>query len=211
MKVTYTIIKRWWLRKPFRWIAQAANHEIIARSSSGYHNRKDAEDCIKLLKGFPEAPIFYKEDSIVPKKYLKTATLILIFLSLSFLSQGQSYVKVADKPEFQKFMEYCNTPVSRTFYMQGAVSLVKYNGYYTQPITGDWMAKYPLVIKWYPIGTKITTYEPYQQQIVAKIDMKVPRLYCTSQTEYITMFYQHWQNGDIQSGWWDSHFIGIVP
>ena len=142
--------------------------------------------------------------------------LVLIFISIQL--QAQTYIKVADKDEFVKFMNYCQTPVSRTVRMTGEVSLVKYNSdysntilYYTQPITGDWMAKYPFVIKWYPVDAKSTIQEAYQTEINIQFDVKVPRVYCTSKREYITLFYQHWKNEDIQSGWWDSHFIGITP
>lgn len=144
--------------------------------------------------------------------------ILLVFLIISVVGYSQTitYLKVADKEEFTKFMNYCQTPVPRTFYMTGEVSLVKYNADYTnttlywkQPVTGDWMAKYPLVIKWYPIGTKSTITEAYQQQIQAKIEMMVPRVYCTSKTEYITLFYNHWKNGDMQAGWFDSHYIGV--
>ena len=142
--------------------------------------------------------------------------LVLIFISIQL--QAQTYIKVADKDEFVKFMNYCQTPVSRTVRMTGDVSLVKYNSdysnpilYYTQPITGDWMAKYPFVIKWYPVDAKSTTQEAYQTEITISFELKVPRVYCTSMSEYKDLFNKHWKNGDIQSGWWDSHFIGITP
>lgn len=145
----------------------------------------------------------------------KLILLILLFFSLGCVI-GQTTLKVVDKPEFNKFMDYCNTPISRTFYMIGEVSVVKYNPdfanpikYYAQPVTGDWMAKYPLVIKWYAIGTKSTSTEAYQHEIIVPIEVKVPRVYCTSQTAYITYFYKYWKTGMIQSGWFDSRFIGI--
>lgn len=144
--------------------------------------------------------------------------LLIITLLFSFATYSQtSYVKVVDKPEFAKFMNYCQTPVPRTFYMRGEVSVVKYNPdytntflYYAQP-NGDWMAKYPLVIKWWPVGFNNTTTEAYQHGITAKFEVMVPRIYCRTKTEYITMFYAHWKNNEIQEGWWDSHSIGIAP
>lgn len=140
---------------------------------------------------------------------MKLFLILFLLLFISFHASSQTYLKVADKEEFKKFMDYCNTPVSRTFYMKGAATAVKYNDSYTQPITGDWMAKYPLVIKWFPIGTKSITYETYQQHVTAVIELKVPRVYCTSVAEYTNYFYKHWKNGDIQSGWADEHFIGF--
>lgn len=134
----------------------------------------------------------------------------------SLLASSQTYLKVADTAEFVKFMNYCQTPVPRTFYMYGEVSVVKYNPDYTNPLlnyaqpNGDWMAKYPLVIKWYGIDSKVVKLtEAYQHRIIAKIDLMVPRIYCTSKTEYITLFYAHWKNNDILDGWIDKRCIAI--
>lgn len=140
---------------------------------------------------------------------MKLTLIVLVLLLFFKTGTTQTYLKVADKAEFQKFMDYCNTPVSRTFYMSGAVSLLKYNGYYMQPVTGDWMAKYPLVIKWYPIGASPVTIDTYQNEITATFTVKVPRIYCKSVAEYTNFFYKYWKNGDIQSGWADEHFIGF--
>lgn len=143
-------------------------------------------------------------------------TLILIsLLLLTGRAFSQTTLAATDVQDFAKFMNYCQFPIEREFVMKGVVSLVKYNPdynnktlYYVQA-NNDWMAKYPLVIKWYPIGTKSITCEAYQQEIRAVIKIKVPRLYCATKTEYIQMYYQHYKNGDIQSGWADYHFIGF--
>jgi len=139
--------------------------------------------------------------------------LILSFLLATVFGYSQT---VAEKPEFIKFMNYCQVPVEREFYMRGEVSVVKYNSdyanpttYYTQPITGDWMAKYPLIVKWYPIDVDNTTSEVYQNEIVAHFKVMVPRVYCTSKTQYLILFRAHWKNGDMQSGWADEHYIGF--
>jgi hypothetical protein len=123
---------------------------------------------------------------------------------------------VAEKPEFIKFMNYCQVPVEREFHMRGEVSVVKYNSdytnpttYYTQPITEDWMAKYPLIVRWYAIDVEKTVTEPYQNEIVAHFKVMVPRVYCTSKTAYLALFRAHWKNGDMQSGWADEHYIGF--
>jgi hypothetical protein len=139
----------------------------------------------------------------------------LLFLSLLLMSILGYSQTVAEKPEFIKFMNYCQVPVERQFTMRGEVSLVKYNPdytntttYYAQPVTGDWMAKYPLIIKWYPVDVKNTIIEPYQYEIIAYFKVMVPRVYCPNKTEYLALFRAHWKNGDIQSGWADAHFIG---
>ena len=140
----------------------------------------------------------------------------LLFFALVLTSMLTFAQTAAEKPEFIKFMNYCQFPIERTFYMYGEVSVVKYNPDYTNDtlryaqINGDWMAKHPLVIKWYPIDSKtVRVTEAYQHEIVAQIKVMVPRVYCTSKSEYLTLFRAHWKNGDIQSGWMDSHFIGV--
>lgn len=139
------------------------------------------------------------------KKYLVFIALWLTCM-LTF-SQTITYLKVADKADYQKYYDYCMEGVPRTFTMRGEVTLVKVNGYYTQPVTGAWTAKYPLVVKWYPINVKSTTTEAYQHEIIAIFEAKVPRRYPPSIDDY----YKHWKNGDIQAGYIDSKSCAIWP
>ena len=138
----------------------------------------------------------------------KLYLLALIILPLLIKAQTITYLKVADKEEYQKYLSYCLEGVSRTFYMKGEVTVLSVNGYYAQPVTGEWTAKYPLVIKWWPINTKTTTTEAYQHQIVVPVEVMVPRRYPTS----IDDFYKNWKTGKIQSGlYMDSKSIAIWP
>ena len=140
-------------------------------------------------------------------------TLLFLLLLLASIASAQT---VAEKPEFIKFMNYCQTPIEVQCHMRGEISLVKFNVNYADPMTyyvdslNNWMAKYPLVIKWYPVGVRNTTTEAYQKEVVAYFKIKVPRVYCTSKTEYLALFRAHWKNGDMQSGWFDSHYIPTV-
>lgn len=145
---------------------------------------------------------------------MKTILSILLF-AICNVVQSQT---VAEKPEFVKFMNYCQCPIEVTAHMAGMVSLVKYNSdftypilYWKQPVTGDWMAKYPLVIKWYPVSQLSgIVEESYQQSITAYFKIKVPRVYCTSKTAYLALFRTHWKNGDMQSGWHDAHYLPMT-
>lgn len=139
---------------------------------------------------------------------MKLSVLILLFVLVSGLVKSQTitYLKVADKLEYAKYLEYCNTPVPRTFTMPGAVTLLKLNNNYIQA-NGDWMAKLPLIIKWYPIGTKSTITEAYQREITAKIEIMVPRRYPAS----IDDFYRNWKTNNIQDGLVDSKTCGLWP
>jgi hypothetical protein len=124
----------------------------------------------------------------------------LMLIGMITFSQTITYLKVVDKVEYANYLAYCSTPAPRIFYMRGEVTVMKINGYYKQPVTGNWTAKWPLVIKWYPIGTTVTTTLDYQKEIVAKVEIMVPLRSPTS----IDDFYKHWKNGDIQSGYIDS-------
>jgi hypothetical protein len=131
--------------------------------------------------------------------------LICLFV-LNVSGQTITYLKVADKPEYAKYLEYCQTPVPRTISMITMVNLLKVNDYYVQE-NSDWMAKIPLTIKVYPPGTKSMTIEPYQKEVTARIDIMVPRRYPTS----VDDFYRNWKTGNIQQGLTDSKTCGVWP
>jgi len=137
---------------------------------------------------------------------MKTLLITFCFCIASLFAHTQTitYLKVADKAEYAKYLEYCLTPVERTFYMRGKVSLLKVNGQYTDSI-GTWVAKYPLTIKWYPIFTKVTTTEAYQHEIVASFKVMVPRRYPTS----VDDFYKWWKTGFIQGGMLDAKCVPV--
>ena len=138
---------------------------------------------------------------------MKVILSILISLfCLGVSGQTITYLKVADKPEYANYLAYCNTPVPRTFFMTGAITLLKTNNYYVQP-NGDWMAKVPLTIKWYPFGTKSFMFEAYQKEIIAKVEIMVPRRYPPS----VDDFYRNWKTGNIQEGLTDSKTCGVWP
>jgi hypothetical protein len=136
-------------------------------------------------------------------------TILSILISLFFLNvSGQTitYLKVADKPEYANYLAYCNTPVPRTIHITAAITLLKVNDCYVQANT-DWMAKIPLQIKFYQPGTKSATFEPNQKEVIAKIEIMVPRRYPAS----IDDFYRNWKTGNIQQGLTDSKTCGVWP
>ncbi len=137
----------------------------------------------------------------------KNLILILVFLFSAVISHAQTYLKAADKDDYNKnYLPYCQAPVERTFIMKGEVTLLLVNGYYHQP-NGDYIAKFPLVVKWYPIEVRNTVCESYQQDITAYFKANVPRRYPWSVDDY----YKNWKTGKIQAGDMDSKFCGICP
>ena len=134
---------------------------------------------------------------------------IFLFLMLSALltkAQIITYLKAADKADYNNnYLPYCQAPVERTFIMKGEVTLISVNGYFHLPITGHWISKFPLVVKWYPIEVRNTVTEAYQQEITAYFKANVPRRYPWSIDDY----YKNWKTGKIQAGDMDSRFCGV--
>lgn len=138
---------------------------------------------------------------------MKILLFILCFFAfLTVSSQTITYLKVADKPEYEKYLAYCNTPVPRTFYIKGAVTLLKVGNNYHQA-NGDWTAKLPLSIKWFPVGTTPMTFEQSQQEITAKVEIMLPKRYPAS----VDDFYKNWKTGNILQGLTDSKTCGVWP
>lgn len=192
MNVTYTIIKRRWLKKPYRWIAQGANHEVIARSSSNYFNEKDAEDTIDILKAGSTEPTKHREDTIVPKKYRNMLPLILIFFCLSLVSSAQSYLKVADKAEYAKYETWCKVKTMKTVYQHGKYKVMKINGQYSDSL-GNYVAVNPIKITWLvgtttPEGKNSITIEPNEKCVSIELKIQAWRRYPS-----IADFYLNWK------------------
>lgn len=171
------------------WLAWVFQNSVVVRHSSGTLKRATST-VNKWAAGLPDL-------------YGKFGTANFSFSVYCNYSTDITNVNQADKTEYAKYMEYCLTPAPRTFYMHGAVNLIKVNGQYTDSI-GNWIADWPLVIEWYPFFSKSDTFDR-KQQIVAHVDIMVPMRYPPS----IYDFYKWWKTGFIQEGYTDEKSIPV--
>jgi hypothetical protein len=72
--------------------------------------------------------------------------LFVLFFAVQFAS-AQSYVKVADKAEYSKYLAYCNTRITKTVYQHGIYKVMKVNGQYSDSL-GNYTAVNPVKIVW---------------------------------------------------------------
>jgi len=132
---------------------------------------------------------------------MKYFALILLFFALNI--QAQTYVKVADKPEYEKYLTYCNTPISRPFKLDLKVSVLKINDQYLDSI-GNWVtSKTPtiLLVK-YAINTTTTTES--QKTVSMNVELPVQR-----RIPSIPDFYKYWKTNFIQDGLMDERSGGF--
>jgi len=132
---------------------------------------------------------------------MKTLLFLLaaFFLLISASAQTITYLKVADKIEYNtKYLPYCNASISIPIEQVGKFTVLLINGQYTDSI-GNYAAKLPLSITWYPVGTKAMSFEPNQQMIIVRYEVMVRR-----RTPSIDDFYKNWKTGNIQAGLIDS-------
>ena len=112
--------------------------------------------------------------------------LFTIFILFAFHAYSQTYVKVADKPEYEKYLSYCNTHDYKTFEVLGKVTVLKVNGYYTDP-DGKYYIKEPLTITWQKIGATSVTVSEFEKLISVKVTLQTRR-----RTPSIPDFYKEW-------------------
>jgi len=123
---------------------------------------------------------------------MKYFSIILLFFALNV--QAQTYVKVVDKPEYEKYLEYCNTPISRPFKLDLKVSVLKINNLYLDA-KGNWVTSKTPTISLVPFGTKTVTTTESQKQISIIIELPVQR-----RIPSIPDFYKYWKTKFIQEG-----------
>jgi len=122
-----------------------------------------------------------------------TFILILLLVSLVFVS-AQSYIKVSEKAEYKKYLDYCNTPVKRPFSIVAKVSALQVNGQYTDSV-GNWVTSKTPTITWVKYGTQSITFEPREQMVVVVVWLPVKRREPSGDD-----FHKHWLNHEIQEG-----------
>lgn len=118
-------------------------------------------------------------------------TAILLIGSIAY---SQTYVKVADKPEYEKYLAYCNTPISRPVTLTGRLTVLQVNGLYADAI-GNYVAKLPITITWSAIGSIPPPCEVNQRYVTLRFEVLVKR-----RAPSIPDFYRYWKTNFIQEG-----------
>lgn len=125
-KVTYTIRKKSWLKKPYSWVGVADNNEVVCKSSSNYFNKVDAEKTIQLIQNSDVTPIKYVVEELPKNKLPKGSLVLLLFMFLSQSLLGQkvyTYLYAADRADYKLYEEFCNDSITVDIYQYGKVVL----------------------------------------------------------------------------------------
>jgi len=112
--------------------------------------------------------------------------LSFLFLLFAAIAHSQTYVKVADKPEYEKYLAYCNEHDCQTFEVLGKVPILKVGTVYTDA-EAKYYIKEPLTITWLKVGTNSITVSESEKLISVKITLLIRR-----RTPTIPDFYKTW-------------------
>jgi len=112
--------------------------------------------------------------------------LLFVFVMFSLLSFSQTYVKVADKPEYTRYLIYCNTYTYKYFEVLGKVPVIKVGGFYADTV-GNYSIKEPLTITWLKPGTTSITVAESEVLITTTLKLMVRK-----RTPSIPDFYSSW-------------------
>lgn len=110
-----------------------------------------------------------------------------MFFALLFIlsSADSSYLKVADRAEYARYVALCNTPVLKRVSFIGKLEVSKVNGQYTDSV-GNYFAKVPIKAKWYNYDEKSITFDEDEVMIVTSAVVKVRR-----ETPSVAQFYRN--------------------
>lgn len=135
---------------------------------------------------------------------MKTFILIIafVFTSLFSFSQSYSYVKVADRPEYNNYLKYCHKFVPLKLLQAGKFRIVKQaNGQYTDSI-GHYVLKQPADTFWYVLDIPRYKYPPKIVTYNYDVDEMFIGLYVTvmvrQRKSSIRDFYQYWMTDSIK-------------
>jgi len=122
--------------------------------------------------------------------------LLLILLLITFNVTAQTYVKVADKPEYAKYEQWCKVKINKTVYQYGKYKVMKINGQYSDSL-GNYVAVNPVKIVWSegvvsPEGRNSITVDPNEMCIRVVTTIQVWRRYPS-----IADFYANWVTNKI--------------
>jgi len=88
------------------------------------------------------------------KKYI-----FLLFVFILLLSATPTRVRVADKPEYQKYLAYCNETIPVRTAQYGKVKIQQVNNQFTDSL-GNYKLTDPPQIYWYALGASKFVCEP---------------------------------------------------
>jgi len=132
---------------------------------------------------------------------MKYILIILLFFAIN--TSAQTYLKVADKPEYAKYLEYCNAPISRSFKLLLKVSTIKVDGLYMDS-KGNWVTSKTPTISLVPYGTKTITTTESQKIVTITVEFPVQR-----RIPSVADFYKYWKTNFIQEGLMDERSGGF--
>ena len=123
---------------------------------------------------------------------MKTIILILV-LSFSLSLAAQTYLKVADKPEYELYKKWCAKPVQRHVEFNVVIKKQLVNNLYTDS-TGFWLAVYPITGSLVKMGTSPIV-EPNEQ-----LFSFYALVYVQQRNPSIADFYANWQKIKLDLG-----------
>lgn len=119
---------------------------------------------------------------------------ILVLCFIAATASPQTYLKASDKPEYEKYLKYCNTPVDRPFELNLRVDVRKINGLWADSLGNWYVSKTPKVYV-FPIAENTLKIAEYQKLLTVKIYLPVRR-----REPSIADFYKNWKTNLIQEG-----------
>jgi len=125
---------------------------------------------------------------------MKWISLLIVLFFASHVQAQTTYLKVADKPEYEKYLEYCNTPISRPFKLDLKVSVLKINNLYMDS-QGNWVTSKTPTISLVSYGTKTVSTTESQKLVSIIVELPVQR-----RVPSIADFYKYWKTNFIQEG-----------
>jgi len=124
--------------------------------------------------------------------------MLIIGAAISTLAATPTRVRVADKAEYARYIEYCKTPVQDVVTQVGKIKVIKVGGYYfdregksTIKPGADtiWYKAYPSADS-RSIGRKYT-FEPYEKMVTRKVTFTTER-----RKSSVRDFYEWWMVTD---------------
>lgn len=116
---------------------------------------------------------------------MKTIQTLILILFFSVSASAQTYLKVADKAEYEIYKKWCQEPIKQHLVINVVIKKQLVNGQYSDS-TGLWYAVYPLAASMLKIGAPAIA-EPNQQLYTFSTMVYIQRRKAT-----IADFYTNW-------------------
>ena len=124
---------------------------------------------------------------------MKKLFFILILIVSGLSASTQTYLKVADKPQYELYKKWCYVPVQRHIEINVKIKLQSVNGYYTNP-EGLSYAVYPVTGTLVKISS-VPIVEASEKLISFYTSVTVPR-----RTPTVSDFYANWGKIKLEYG-----------